>query len=62
MHADPVRFVAAKLSELSKLGFGKAVEMAEIEQGKFLHKPGAYGFHAINMDDEQIEAELTAAK
>jgi hypothetical protein len=28
---------------------------------EFLHKLGTYGFHAINLDDEQIDAEFKAA-
>jgi hypothetical protein len=60
--AAEVRFLAAaKLFELWKLSSGKAAEMAGIGRVEFLHKLGAYGFHAINLDDEQIDAELKAA-
>ena len=60
--AAEVRFLAAaKLFELGKLSSGKAVEMAGVGRVEFLHKLGAYGFPAINLDDEQIEAELKAA-
>ena len=60
--AAEVRFLAAaKLFEMGKLSSGKAAEMAGIGRVEFLHRLGAYGFHAINLDDEQIEAELKAA-
>jgi hypothetical protein len=35
--------------------------MAGLGRVEFLHKLGGYGFHAINLHDEQIEAELNAA-
>ena len=35
--------------------------MAGLGRVEFLHKLGVYGFPAINLDDEQIEAELKAA-
>lgn len=60
--AAEVRFLAAaKLFELGKLSSGKAAAMAGIGRVAFLHKLGEYGFYAINLDDEQIEAELRAA-
>jgi predicted HTH domain antitoxin len=60
--AAEVRFLAAaKLYEMGKLSSGKAAEMAGIGRVEFLHKLGPYGFHAINLSDEQIEAELKAA-
>ena len=59
--AVEVRFLAAaKLFELGKLSSGKAAAMAGLG-GEFLHKLGGYGFHAINLHDEQIDAELNAA-
>jgi hypothetical protein len=60
--ADEVRFLAAaKLFEMGKLSSGKAATMAGLGRVEFLYKLGVYGFHAINLDDEQIETELTAA-
>jgi predicted HTH domain antitoxin len=60
--AAEVRFLAAaKLFELGKLSSGKAAAMAGIGRVAFLHKLGEYGFSAINLDDEQIDAELKAA-
>jgi predicted HTH domain antitoxin len=60
--AAEVQFLAAaKLFEMGKLSSSKAAEMAGIGRVEFLHKLGAYGFPAINLDDEQIEAELKAA-
>ena len=45
--AAEVRFLAAAMAGLGRV--------------EFLHKLGAYGFYAINLHDEQIEAELNAA-
>jgi predicted HTH domain antitoxin len=60
--AAEVRFlVAAKLYEMGKLSSGKAAEMASMGRVEFLHKLGTYGFQAINLRDEQIDAELQAA-
>ena len=60
--AAEVRFLAAaKLFELGKLSSGKAADMARLGRVDFLHQLGAYGFHAINIADEQIDAELDAA-
>ena len=60
--AAEVRFLAAaKLFELGKLSSGKAAAMAGLGRVAFLHKLGEYGFYAINLDDEQIDAELRAA-
>jgi predicted HTH domain antitoxin len=60
--AAEVRFLAAaKLFELGKLSSGKAAAMAGLGRGAFLHQLGQYGFYAINLHDEQIDAELRAA-
>ena len=60
--ATEVRFLAAaKLFEMGKLSSGKAAVMAGLGRVEFLHKLGAYGFHAINLDDEQIATEVAAA-
>ena len=60
--ATEVRFLAvAKLFEMGKLSSGKAAVMAGLGRVEFLHKLGIYGFHAINVDEEQIATELTAA-
>jgi len=60
--AAEVRFLAAaKLFELGKLSAGKAAAMAGLGRVTFLHKLGEYGFYAINVHDEQIDAELRAA-
>ena len=58
-----VKFLAAaKLYEMGKLSSGKASEMAGMERAEFLKKLGTYGFNAINLNDEQIDAELKAAE
>ncbi|MGH8067264.1 MAG: UPF0175 family protein [Candidatus Entotheonellia bacterium] len=60
--AAEVRFLAsAKLFELGKLSSGKAAAMARLGRVAFLHRLGEYGFCAINLHDEQIDAELRAA-
>jgi hypothetical protein len=60
--AAEVRFLAAaKLFELGKLSSGKAAAMTGLGRVTFLHKLGEYGFHAVNLHDEQIDAELRAA-
>jgi hypothetical protein len=59
--AAEVRFLAAKLFELGKLSSGKAAAMAGLGRVAFLHKLGEHGFYAINLHDEQIDAELRAA-
>ena len=60
--AAEVRFLAAaKLFELGNLSSGQASAMAGLGRVGFLYKLGAYGFYAINLHDEQIEAELNAA-
>jgi predicted HTH domain antitoxin len=61
--SEELRFiVAAKLYEMGKLSSGKASQMAKLPRVEFLHKLGEYGFSAINLDDEQINAELAAAE
>jgi hypothetical protein len=60
--AAEVRFLAAaKLFELGNLSSGQALAMAGLGRVEFLYKLGAYGFYAINLHDEQIEAKLNAA-
>jgi hypothetical protein len=60
--AAEVRFLAAaKFYELGELSSGKAAAMAGLGRVAFLHKLGEYGFCAVNLDDEQIYAELRAA-
>ena len=46
---------------MGKLSSGKAAEMAGTGRVAFLHKLGPYGFPTINLDNEQINAELRAA-
>ena len=60
--AVEVRFLAAaKLFELGKLSSGKAAAMAGLGRVEFLHTLGGYGFHAINLHDEQIDGKFNAA-
>jgi predicted HTH domain antitoxin len=53
---------AAKLYELGRLSSGKAAQLAGIERGLFLQRLGQIGVTAINLRDEEIEAELEAAR
>ena len=58
-----LRFLlAGKLFELGKLTSGKASEMARLSRVEFLGRLSKYGFNAINLEDEQIDAELRAAE
>jgi len=60
--AAELKFLAAaKLFELGKLSSGKAAEMAELERTVFLARLSSYDVAAIDLDDEQIEAELRRA-
>lgn len=60
--ATELRFLlAGKLFELGKLTSGKASEMARLPRVEFLGRLSSYGFSAINLEDEQIEAEIKAA-
>jgi hypothetical protein len=59
--AAEVRFLAAaKLFDLGKMSSGKAAAMAGLGRVAFLHQLGQYGFYAINLHDDQIDAELRA--
>jgi hypothetical protein len=56
------RFLAAaQLFEFGKLSSRNTAAMAGLRRGAFRHKLGKYGFYAINLHDEQIEAEVNAA-
>lgn len=53
---------AAKLYELGKLSAGKAAHLAGMERLTFLERLSEVGVPAINLRDEEIEAEIEAAR
>ncbi len=53
---------AAKLYELGKLSAGKAAHLAGMPRLTFLERPAGVGVPAINLRDEEIEAEIEAAR
>ena len=61
--AEELRFLAAaKLYELGRLSSGKAAKLAGMERVGFLCSLGRIGVSAINLRDEEIEAEIRAAR
>jgi predicted HTH domain antitoxin len=60
---DEVRFLAAaKLFELGRLTAGKAAQLAQMERVEFIYRLGTIGVPAINLRDEEVEAEIQAAR
>jgi predicted HTH domain antitoxin len=61
--AREMRFLAAaKLFELGRLSSGKAARLAEMSRASFLHELDRIGVSAINLRDEEIDAEIQAAR
>jgi predicted HTH domain antitoxin len=61
--AGELRFLAAaKLYELGRLSSGKAARLAEMNRGTFLRELERVGVSAINLRDDEIEAEIRAAE
>lgn len=54
--------VAAKLFELGRLSAGKAAELAGLGRLDFLSRLSELGVAAINLSDEEIGAEVAAAR
>jgi predicted HTH domain antitoxin len=54
--------LAVKLFELGKLTSGKAAELAGMPRPTFLHTLSRYNVAAINLQAEEIEHEVEAAK
>jgi predicted HTH domain antitoxin len=52
----------AKLYELGRLSSGKAARLAGLDRVSFLHELQRVGVSAINLRDEEVEAEIQAAK
>jgi len=61
--AEEVRFLAAaKLYELGRLSAGKSAQLADMTRLDFIYKLGTIGVAAINLRDEEIEAEIKIAQ
>jgi predicted HTH domain antitoxin len=61
--ADEMQFLAAvKLYELGRLSSGKAAELAGMERIEFLRSLADVGVPAINLRDEEIDLEASAAR
>ena len=60
---DELRFLAsAKLYELGRLSAGKAAKLSGLSRIEFLARLAHIGVPAINLRDEEIEAEINAAR
>jgi predicted HTH domain antitoxin len=61
--AGELQFLAAvKLYELGRLSSGKAAELAGMERVEFLRSLADLGMPAINLRDEEVDLEVSAAK
>lgn len=61
--ARELRFLAAaKLFELGRLSSGKAARLAGMERVAFLYELARIGVPAINLREEEVEAEIKAAR
>lgn len=60
---EELRFLAAaKMFELGRLTAGKAAQLAEMKRLDFLYRLGTIGVPAINLRDEEVDAEIQAAQ
>jgi len=53
---------AAKLYEMGRLTAGKAAQLADIPRLDFLTRLADFGVAAINLQGEEIDAEIAAAR
>lgn len=61
--AEEIRFLAAaKLFELGRLSSGKAAELADLDRLTFLGRLATIGVAAINLREEEVAAEVDAAR
>jgi predicted HTH domain antitoxin len=60
--AELAFLAAAKLYELGRLSSGQAARLAGADRVTFLHRLAEVGVPAINLRDEEIEAEVQAAR
>jgi predicted HTH domain antitoxin len=54
--------LAVKLYELGRISAGMASRIAEMDRLTFLESLSRYQVPAINLRDEEVEAEITAAR
>ena len=60
---DELGFLAAaKLYELGRISSGKAAKLAGMQRVEFLCRLSRVGVPAINLRDEEIDAEIQAAR
>lgn len=60
---EELRFLAAaKMYELGRLTAGKAAQLAEMKRLDFIYRLGTIGVPAINLRDEEVDAEIQAAR
>jgi predicted HTH domain antitoxin len=60
---EEVRFLAAaKLYELGRLSAGKAAQLADLDRLTFLTRLADIGVPAINLREEEVEAEVATAQ
>ena len=60
--AGELQFLAAvKLYELGRLSSGKAAELAGMERVEFLRSLAGIGVPAINLREEEVDLEVSAA-
>ena len=60
---DELGFLAAaKLYELGRVSSGKAAKLAGMQRVEFLYRLSWVGVAAINLRDEEIDAEIEAAR
>lgn len=60
--AELAFLAAAKLYELGRLSSGQAARLAGLGRVTFLHRLAEVGVPAINLRDEEIEAEIRAGR
>lgn len=60
--AELTFLAAAKLFELGRLTSGKAARLAGMERVAFLYRLQQIGVPAINLRDEEVQAEVEAAR
>jgi predicted HTH domain antitoxin len=60
---EELRFLAAaKMYELGRLTAGKAAQLTEMKRLDFLYRLGTIGVAAINLRDEEVDAEIQSAQ
>lgn len=59
---EELRFLAAaKLYELGRLSAGKAAQLANMNRLDFIYELGEIGVAVINLDQEEMDAEIKTA-